>query len=204
MKKLYLLISLGLVVLNILTLTSATIHNALYKALNMLPVSSLMADSPTNRHAKKLKLTKQKQLANKKIVKSLSKRITARTIKNTTRNIAAVPFEAVPYFGVASMLALTIGDVKDACETMKDMDAMTKAFEIHDEVDETKVCGQTVPGKDVVMSKIKLTKDEYFEIQRNLGGFLYDSKQQTGKKIDEFNRALGDIVYHIWNEPLFQ
>jgi hypothetical protein len=41
---------------------------------------------------------------------------------------AAIPAEAVPYIGVGTMLAVTAMDIKDACDTMKDMDNLLIAL----------------------------------------------------------------------------
>jgi hypothetical protein len=125
---------LGLVSLNVLTLTNSRTHDFLYGMIDKLPFPRLKLDSPSKRYSKLAKennrhlnsLKKQKNQFNKKIskVKGISNKISKRLTLNISRNIAAIPAESLPYIGVASVIAVTIWDIKDACDTMKDLDEM--------------------------------------------------------------------------------
>jgi hypothetical protein len=67
------------------------------------------------------KLLKQQNL-NRVKVKSLSQRMVKRTVRTTTRNLAQIPAESIPYVGAAVIVAATALDIKDACDTLHDLD----------------------------------------------------------------------------------
>lgn len=56
--------------------------------------------------------------------------------------------------GVAVVLGVTALDLRDTCETLKDMNEVNTAFGLAPE-DQTKVCGITVPTKAEVLAKAK-------------------------------------------------
>lgn len=56
--------------------------------------------------------------------RKVSRRITDRTVKTVSRNVGSVFTEAIPYFGVGVMLAVTAKDVYDGCETIRDVHEM--------------------------------------------------------------------------------
>lgn len=87
-------------------------------------------------------------------VQKVSKRLATRTVFNATRNSSSVFAEAIPYLGVAVVLGVTALDLRDACETLKDMNELGKTFD-HTPEDESKVCGLKVPTKGEVIAKAK-------------------------------------------------
>ena len=132
----------GLLVTNGLSLFNADFHDLLYAALAKGVPNRWVRKSPTSlaRAAdKRRKLVKSK-------VRKITKRVAKRTVKNITANIAGVPIELVPIVGEALVIAITLNDIRDACEDMKDMDKLKNLFEIKTEADETKkVCGLKLP-----------------------------------------------------------
>jgi len=210
----YSVVLLTLLLINVLTLTNAKVHDALYKAISHLPLSAITKNSPTkrfNRLSNQVKdrnqhlLNQNKQLhkkkiANKRAVKKLSQKISKRMVLNVSRNILSVPGEAVPILGVGLMIAVTASDVLDACNTMKDMDAimLTLGGEGKDS-NTNKICGQTVPSEKEVLLKLAVTKRDYAEMQHNLGGFLHHTQQETEKRLGDFNKVLGKALYELIN-----
>ena len=71
--------------------------------------------------------------------------------------------EAIPVAGIAVNIVLTGLDIKDACATMRDMKDLNALFDPDENaVDESDVCGVTVPSVSEVMAKIKSSpEDDY-------------------------------------------
>ena len=89
-------------------------------------------------------------------------RIAKRTARTATRNASSVVAEAIPYVGIGAMLAVTAYDLKDSCDTIKDLHALdvaidpTKKFSAED----AHVCGLSVPTKDEVWQQVKSSSEE--------------------------------------------
>jgi hypothetical protein len=88
------------------------------------------------------------------VAKKMSKRLATRAVVNATRNSSSIFAESIPYVGVAVVLGVTALDLRDTCETLKDMNELNTAFGLEPE-DQTKVCGIAVPTKAEVVDKIK-------------------------------------------------
>ena len=106
---------------------------------------------------------KKKIDTNKRKVKQLSKKIVKRTWWRTGRNIAGVVPEAIPVVGIFAIVSLTALDIKDACDTMRDMKELNAQFGPDENaIDERDVCGVNVPSVSEVMAKVKSSpEDDY-------------------------------------------
>lgn len=148
----------GLGLLNIITLTNENAHtsslNFLKTVLSPLiaeaTMSRLLRDSPTEKYkvlekkhrsleSKHLALEKN-SLARSKLVKDIGTRISKRTIANAAKNVTAYAAEVIPFVGVSVITALTISDLYDDCQTLKEINQLSIAFE-HKPDDENTVCG---------------------------------------------------------------
>lgn len=69
-----------------------------------------------------------------------------RTIKGATRNIASLPGEAIPILGTSVIVGVTLWDIHDFCQNMKDLNELNDIFE-HQRADQNTVCGMEVPTK---------------------------------------------------------
>ncbi|MEY3610864.1 MAG: hypothetical protein RJB14_586 [Pseudomonadota bacterium] len=76
-----------------------------------------------------------------------------RLAKSVSRNLAALPSEAVPYLGIGVALAVTSLDIYDACQTMKDLNVLLQMMGQGEEHPE--LCGQKVPTVDQVLTAAK-------------------------------------------------
>jgi hypothetical protein len=86
--------------------------------------------------------------------KSMTRQLKARTVKTASRNVSSAVAEAVPYIGIPVMLAVTAADLYDACQTMKEIDALHRSIGL--DIEETKdVCGMTVPSLKHVFGHVK-------------------------------------------------
>lgn len=109
--------------------------------------------------SKKVLEVKHAELARVSAIRSgvaqrMSKRLATRAVVNATRNSSSVFAESIPYVGVAVVLGVTALDLRDTCETLKDMNEVNTAFGLEPE-DQTKVCGIAVPTKAEVLAKAK-------------------------------------------------
>ena len=126
---------IGLIISNFLSITNAHFHEYLYDLLSQVPYENLLQNSPI----KKIK-------AAKVAVHSVSNRITKRIVKNVAKNVGSVVLESVPFLGTATVVAVTILDVKDGCDNARDIQEILKTLEIEDsENEEDNVCGIKFP-----------------------------------------------------------
>lgn len=91
--------------------------------------------------------------ANGKLAKETVATVNKRLAKGVARNIASLPSEAVPFVGIAVMVASTSMDVYDACQTMKDFNLLLNMLGQGEEKPE--LCGQKVPTVEEVMTSAK-------------------------------------------------
>ena len=76
--------------------------------------------------------------------------------------IRSVFAEAIPYFGIAVVMGVTMADLTDSCATSKDLHELDVALDPTKEFgpDETEVCGLRVPSPGEVWQSVK---DNYHE-----------------------------------------
>jgi hypothetical protein len=91
-----------------------------------------------------------------------NKRIARRTAAAAGRNASSVVAEAIPYLGIAAMLGVTGYDLKDSCDTIKDLHTLDVALDSTRQFgqDETEVCGLRVPTKEEVWQSVKDNSSE--------------------------------------------
>ena len=153
---------LGLGTLNVLTLVNDTVHVAgvsflktvLAPALTDAALSNLLSQSPTQKYTaleKTNKVLESKHVELKKlsavrsqVVKNISTRVGRRAVANAAKNAASYAAEIVPFVGVAVITALTVSDLYDDCQTLKDLNELNVSFD-HDKTDENTVCGIKFP-----------------------------------------------------------
>lgn len=90
-----------------------------------------------------------------KAAKETAGAVHKRLAKGVARNVAAIPAESVPYFGIGVIIASTTLDIYDACQTMKDMNSLLVLLGQGEENPE--LCGQKVPTVDEVIANAKQT-----------------------------------------------
>ncbi len=188
----------GLVVLNTLTLINAGVHDLLYRGLSALPLSSLLANSPTERRAKlkkentrirserdvsKLKSAQlnKKLNSNKRNTKKVTERISKRLIRNTAMNMTSIPAESIPFMGVGVVVLVTAIDIKDACDTMSDMNEMMRFQELDELNDESStICGHKINFET-----------EYEELSKDVDTYMSHLKVKSENDLTKFSNAVG-------------
>jgi Skp family chaperone for outer membrane proteins len=90
-------------------------------------------------------------------VEDTAERVAKRTARGATRNVASVFAESVPVVGIAAVVGVTAWELKDACDTMKDLRELELAFNPDTTLDPdvSEVCGLEVPSKEVVWQTVK-------------------------------------------------
>jgi hypothetical protein len=163
----------GLVSLNVAILTNATVHDLLFKAFSLIPLGGTWPKSPTAQK-KQLKtqlaklrtshqvlkketsaLTAEKQALQIKAshratrVQAISRRIARRLVRNTAMNVSSIPAEAIPWVGTALVVSITTMDIKDACDTMADINAIARELELNEHQAEARaICGYQINVKE--------------------------------------------------------
>lgn len=80
--------------------------------------------------------------------KAVSRRVAIRTAAGAARSVATLAGKAVPYLGIATLLALTAYDLADACQTVKDVNSLALAAGVEPGSEEALVCSLKVPSLD--------------------------------------------------------
>jgi uncharacterized protein YhaN len=71
--------------------------------------------------------------ANKSVVKRVNKRVFSRTLKSAGRNIASMPFESVPIWGIAAIVGTTVWEISDGCLNLDDLHELYVQFGVEPE-----------------------------------------------------------------------
>jgi hypothetical protein len=143
--------------LNILTLLNDQAHatgvsvlkSVLAPVLAEATLSHLLSRSPTAKYSalekshqalesKHIELNKAAS-ARSQVVKNISIKVARRAIANALKNIASYAAEIIPFAGVAAITALTISDLYDDCQTLKDLNELDHAFG-HETADANTIC----------------------------------------------------------------
>ena len=103
-------------------------------------------------------------------VENTSERISKRLVISTGRNVGAVFGEAVPFFGIAVIVAATTWELKEACDTMDDLYELDIAFNPDNAVpaDHSEVCGLQVPTKEEIWKFVKDSPGAAWEMAKDL------------------------------------
>lgn len=90
-------------------------------------------------------------------VQDTTTRVARRTAAGAVRNTSSIAAEAIPVVGIAAIVALTAWDLKDSCDTMRDLQELQRSFslEVLNEPEVTEVCGMKVPTKEEVYRSVK-------------------------------------------------
>ena len=118
---------LALIATNVLTLTSTAVNAALSglvgTALGVRTVSGTLQSKITNQD-RALKRRAALQAKRKAATSRFGTRLASRTRRVAAKSIAAIPAEAIPFVGVAVLIADTGYELYSACETMRDLDRL--------------------------------------------------------------------------------
>lgn len=83
------------------------------------------------------KSVQEDRLAKRKAAKEIRGKAIGKAKTSAKRNIAAMPLEAVPVLGVATVLAVTVWEINDLCEIMIYVDELSTLYDPEAASDET-------------------------------------------------------------------
>jgi hypothetical protein len=82
-------------------------------------------------------------------VQAISRRIARRLVRNTAMNVSSIPAEAIPWVGTALLVSITTMDIKDACDTMADINTIARELEFDEHQAEARtICGYRINVKE--------------------------------------------------------
>jgi hypothetical protein len=148
-----------LVLSNVLTVANNSFQQSIYEVLSHIPVESFLKNSLINNNkvleSEKQSLQKQVHQMNTKLEshriksKDVSGGIVKRLKNNAKRNLSSFFGESIPYIGTALIVAVTVADIKDACDTIIDINDLARSLETETNIeDENIVCGLKIPNLD--------------------------------------------------------
>ncbi|THD73242.1 hypothetical protein E7681_11095 [Thalassobius vesicularis] len=145
-------------------------------------VVSLSDEVATLKAPKSVTYRGQKRLLSE-AVEDTAGRIGRRTAAGAARNAGSVVAEAIPFAGIAVVLGVTAWDLKDSCDTMKDLHELELAFVPGTEADPeaTEVCGLAVPSTEEVWAAVRSSPTVAWKAAK---GYLPDLPELSVPKID--------------------
>lgn len=102
-------------------------------------------------------------------VKAASREVLGRTMKRTRTsamaNLASIPGEGIPFYGIAIVLAATTYELKTACDNMIDLYDLQVAIDPDAALpdDKAAVCALEIPSRDEVWASIKSSPRHVWE-----------------------------------------
>lgn len=89
-----------------------------------------------------------KKMARSQAVKLTADSISKRAVKTSSRSISSMAGKAIPSLGTAVIVGVTTLELKDLCDTLRDMSELRRSFAPDATVneDETTVCAMKVPS----------------------------------------------------------
>ncbi|WP_211322717.1 hypothetical protein [Palleronia aestuarii] len=105
----------------------------------------------------------------KDAVSDFARRMSRRTTVAAGRNLATIPAEAIPIFGIAVIIGATTWELNDSCGMMQDIHELNVAFDpsLENDTEHLEVCGMKVPTRAEVWDRVKSapaeTLSEHYE-----------------------------------------
>lgn len=132
----------------------------------------------------------------KDAVKDTTGRLSRRTATAAARSASSVFAEAIPFVGIAAILGLAALDLKESCDTMKDLQELTVAFDPDAALasETSQVCGQEVPRRQEVWQKVKSSPNEAWDKAK---AYVPDLPEFTALRVPDL--GMPDIDWKFWD-----
>ena len=147
--------------LNVAILASQTVFamaSSAFTALTNMPTAA------SKTHPKNTKVNfKGKKVTVAQAVGSTTSGVKRRVVKTAAKSVSAMAFEATPFIGAAAIVSVTAWELKDLCETAKDMDALNRALNPDETTNDgqTSVCTIVVPTSEELQEKVSKRTAEF-------------------------------------------
>jgi hypothetical protein len=106
--------------------------------------------------------------AAREAVGDASRRIATRATAASARNIATMPGESIPFWGIAIVVGATAWEVADTCTMMGDLHALDVAFNPDHAISDREVCGMRVPTAAEIWERVKSAPKQIWADMRGL------------------------------------
>ena len=163
---------LALITTNILTLTNTAFNAALSglmgTALGIRTVSSMLQTRLASQY-RAIKQHAAVQANRKAATKQFGTRLASRTKRVAVKSIAAIPAEAIPFLGVAVLIADTGYELYAARETTRDLDELYLELGVQEEASGDAiytVCNPELPDAGEVWGGVVEKSGEWLELAR--------------------------------------
>ena len=164
---------LGLVTSNVLSLTHSAFNAALSgivsTAFGVRTVSGMMQAKIASQGVE-LKKQAALQADRQRSARKFGARLASRTKRVAAKSIAAIPAEAIPFVGVAVLIADTGYELYAACETLRDLDELYRELGIEEGTpDDTmhSVCNPQLPDPGDVWDGVIDRSGEWLDLARD-------------------------------------
>ena len=163
---------LALIATNILTLTSTAFNAALSglvgTALGTRTVSSMMQSKLAGQD---MAIKKQAAVHAqcKTATRKFGTRLASRTKRVTAKSIAAIPAEAIPFLGVAVLIADTGYELYAACETVRELDELYLELGMEEQTPDDAIqaaCNPVLPDAGEVWDGVIAKSGEWLDQAR--------------------------------------
>lgn len=85
--------------------------------------------------------------------KKLSSNLTRRISRNLARHVAVTAGTSIPYIGVDVSVAMTALDIKEGCESVRELSEMNRVMNL-ERVDESHVCAMQAPAREEAIAQV--------------------------------------------------
>ncbi|NIZ63491.1 hypothetical protein DL239_21270 [Sedimentitalea sp. CY04] len=127
-----------------------------------------------------------RRMAINEAVEMTANDISQRAVKSSSRSISSMAGEAIPYVGAAVIVGVTTLELKDLCDTVKDMNELKRAFdpELQPSEDDTTVCSMKVPTREELWELAKASPGQAWAAAKKVTPTLEDLKDYEFPDID--------------------
>ncbi|MCF6433774.1 hypothetical protein [Leisingera sp. MMG026] len=127
-----------------------------------------------------------KRVAIRDAVDATADRISKRAVVTSSREVGSMAGEAIPYIGAAVIVGATALELKDLCETLKDMGELQRAIspEAMPSEDEKTVCNQPIPTREELWEEVKGSPKAAWQAARGAIPTLEEIKNFELPKVD--------------------
>ncbi|SFL38469.1 hypothetical protein SAMN05216302_10743 [Nitrosomonas aestuarii] len=113
--------------------------------------------SKQNRSLKEKSVNLNRRINNKSDkIQQFSKRAAERSTISAARNLSSLSGEAIPLLGIAVIAGVTVWNVHDSCQMLKDLNELNAEFKLQQHLEEKQtVCGIEVPTKEEILTEMQ-------------------------------------------------
>ena len=158
--------------------------------------------------AKQRKTIRSLQKENRQLqekTEKIMKRVRRRVVKSAVRTVGTLSGKAFPGVGIAVSVGVTALDIKDFCDTIRDMNSVSREIDPSEAADdsETTVCSMRVPTVEEIRTQIRtISPQEVWEKSKN---FVPDLNLLTDRTVSftELWRDTRSFLGSHWDEFYF-